>query len=93
MTTNLNGDSVGRREFLAASAGVGLAAAFAACGLESLSAADKKSPPPAKKPDPLFKISVTEYSLHRMIARKELDNLDYFQCDKWHCRFLWFYWF
>lgn len=30
-----------------------------------------------KKEKQLYKISCTEYSLHRMIAKKELDNLDY----------------
>ena len=34
-----------------------------------------RSLPKSKKP--LFKISVAEYSLHRMIAKKELDPLDF----------------
>ena len=62
-----------RREFLQHStgllAGVTLAGSF---GLRSAFAADA---PNGKKP--LFKISCTEYSLHNMIGKGELDNLDY----------------
>jgi sugar phosphate isomerase/epimerase len=59
-----------RREFLrtgAAAAGAGLA----------LGAADAPNLLAAEPKEPLFKISVAEYSLHRMIAKKELDPLDY----------------
>ena len=57
-----------RREFLTTSAAAGLAVAGGATPL--LAEKDK-----AKKP--LYKISCTEYSLHRMIAKKELGHLDY----------------
>lgn len=60
-------DFSSRRAFLKSSAVLGAGLAF---GLRSPSfAADEKAP--------LFKISVTEYSVHRMIAKKELDNLEY----------------
>lgn len=36
----------------------------------------------AGQKQPLFKISCTEYSLHRMIGKGELDNLDYVQFVK-----------
>lgn len=54
-----------RREFLKT------AAALAAAGwaAPSLLAADRDQP--------LYKVSVTEYSLHRMMAKGELDHLDY----------------
>ena len=56
--------NVSRRDFLSTAAGL------AAAGMvtPSLLASEKK---------PLYKISCTEYSLHRMIARGELDHLDY----------------
>lgn len=60
---------VDRRKFLhvgAASMGAGLA--LGAAGLRGLAAEEK---------EPLFEISVAEYSLHRMIAKKELDPLDF----------------
>jgi sugar phosphate isomerase/epimerase len=59
-----------RREFLQDSARLA-AGSLLAGSLFSvpLFAADEKKP--------LYKISVTEYSLHRMIEKKELDNLDY----------------
>lgn len=59
-----------RREFLQTTAQT--AAGVAALGSVTSFAADK-----AGKQKPLFKISCTEYSLHRMINKKELDNLDY----------------
>ncbi|MFQ5731616.1 MAG: twin-arginine translocation signal domain-containing protein, partial [Planctomycetaceae bacterium] len=61
-----------RREFLQRStqAAAGLAAA-AGIGVGPLLAADRK------KKKPLFKISCTEYSLHRTIAKKELGHLEY----------------
>ncbi len=58
---------IGRRDFLAGSSLA--AAALAVPGL--LPAADKGS----KKP--LYKISLTQYSLHRTIASKKLDNIDF----------------
>lgn len=65
MTHTLN-----RRQFLNSSLGVaaGLAVGGPLASFAS-AAGDKKKP--------LYKISCTEYSLHRMIAKKELDNLDY----------------
>lgn len=63
-----------RREFLQTSA-----AATAGLALSSLPAgwlfASDELVVAAEKP--LWKVSCTEYSLHRMIAKKELDNLDY----------------
>ena len=59
-----------RRWFLQQTTLAGAGLAFAAPFASPLFAVDDK-----KKP--LFKISCTEYSLHRMIAKKELDNLDY----------------
>jgi sugar phosphate isomerase/epimerase len=59
-----------RRQFLNSS--LGIAAGLAVGGPLSsfaFSANDKKKP--------LYKISCTEYSLHRMISAKKLDNLDY----------------
>jgi L-ribulose-5-phosphate 3-epimerase len=58
-----------RRDFLrtgALAAGAGVALATGATGL--LAAEEEK---------PLFRISVAEYSLHRMIAKKELDPRDF----------------
>lgn len=67
----MNNDTT-RREFLqqttAATAGLLTAAALPAWA--PALAGEKKAAP-------LYKISCTEYSLHRMIAKKELDNLDY----------------
>ena len=65
----MNHDS-NRRQFLNSS--LGIAAGLAVGGPLSsfaFSANDKK--------EPLYKISCTEYSLHRMISAKKLDNLDY----------------
>ena len=65
-----------RREFLEDSARLAAGSLLAGSLLSvPLSAADKK-----KKP--LYKISLTEYSLHRMIAKKELDNLDFAEFTK-----------
>ena len=58
---------IGRRDFLAGSSLA--AAALAVPGL--LPAADKGG----KKP--LYKISLTQYSLHRTIGSKKLDNMDF----------------
>lgn len=57
-----------RRSFLrqTAAAGAGVA-------LGTLAAA----PARAAKPEELYRISCTEYSLHRMIGKGELDNLEY----------------
>ncbi len=64
------GNGVDRREFLRVGAmGVGGGLAVSAGGLPGVLAAAEK--------EPLFKISVAEYSLHRMIANKGLDPLDY----------------
>jgi len=58
-----------RREFLHCAAGT--AAGIGLAGQVGPLFAEKTTP---KR---LYKISCTEYSLHRMIAKKELDNLDY----------------
>lgn len=60
-----------RREFLSSTAALGAGLALGLHGGVDLRADDEK------KGKPLFKISVTEYSVHRMLAKKELDNLDY----------------
>jgi L-ribulose-5-phosphate 3-epimerase len=59
----------GRREFLASSAAVGAGLALGAAGLPRVLAAGEKKPP--------FKISVAEYSLHRMIRGGKLDPRDF----------------
>lgn len=61
-----------RRQFLQQATLAGAGVVVAAPLASHLFAADGDD---NKKP--LFKISCTEYSLHRMIAKKELDNLDY----------------
>ena len=58
-----------RRTFLRHSAVAGSSLALGALALPATAIAK-----PAK---PLFRISCTEYSLHRMIAKGELDNLEY----------------
>ncbi len=64
-----------RREFLQDSARLAAGSVLAGSLLSpSLFAADEKKP--------LFKISLTEYSLHRMIDKKELDNMDYAEFTK-----------
>lgn len=62
-----------RREFLQHSVQLGAGAALTAGILPVVAGAQKKK----KKSKLLYKISCTEYSLHRMIAKKELDNLDF----------------
>ena len=58
-----------RRQFLGQSAKI-TAGVAATLSLPRLLRADEKS-------QPLYKISCTEYSLHRMIGKGELDNLEY----------------
>ncbi len=61
-----------RREFLQESARLAAGSVLAGSLISSpflIAAEDKKKP--------LYKISLTEYSLHNMIAKKELDNLDF----------------
>ncbi|MEM9352426.1 MAG: sugar phosphate isomerase/epimerase family protein [Planctomycetota bacterium] len=58
-----------RRDFLRTTAAAGAAASMGIAPFTDASAAGSA--------DPLFKISVAEYSLHRMIASGELDPLDY----------------
>lgn len=60
-----------RREFLKFSSRLGAGLALAGMPAGRLLAGKEQ------KQKPLYKISCTEYSLHRMIANKELDNLDY----------------
>lgn len=66
-----------RRNFLATAGSTLAGISFAQLsGIRSFAATISDS----KKP--LFKISLTEYSLHRMIAAKKLDNLDFTQFTK-----------
>lgn len=60
---------LGRREFLASGAAVGAGLALGAAGVSRVLAAAEKKPP--------FKISVAEYSLHRLIAAGGLDPRDF----------------
>jgi sugar phosphate isomerase/epimerase len=64
-------DQSSRREFLHRSAQL---SAGLVLGTGVVSSAEDKKKAGSKQ---LYKISCTEYSLHRMIARKELDHLDY----------------
>ena len=64
-----------RREFLQDSARLAAGSVLAGSLLSApLFSADEKKP--------LYKISLTEYSLHVMIAKKELDNLDFARFTK-----------
>jgi len=66
-----------RREFLAAAGSTMVGISFAQLsGIRACASTIS----PGKKP--LFKISLTEYSFHRMIAAKKLDNLDFTQFTK-----------
>ncbi len=65
-----------RREFLQDSARLAAGSLLAGSLLSFPLAAAQKD----KKP--LYKISLTEYSLHRMIDKKELDNLDFAEFTK-----------
>ena len=60
---------VGRRDFLRTTASLAAGAALTGASALTLSAAEKK--------EPLFKISLAEWSLHRTIFAKKLDNLDF----------------
>jgi len=64
----MNG-SLDRRKFLKSTAAAGAALGLAAVTSPALTAAEKASP--------LFKISLAEWSLHRMLNEKKLDNLDF----------------
>jgi sugar phosphate isomerase/epimerase len=66
-----------RREFLQQSARAAAGTALAGSLFSVARAADEPGAKTASSRQPLYKISCTEYSLHRMIAAKELDNLDY----------------
>lgn len=59
----------GRRDFLASSMTLGAGLALGAAGLPKVLAAEEKKPP--------FKISVAEYSLHRLIGAGKLDPRDF----------------
>jgi len=61
--------SLDRRRFLKSTAAAGAAIGIGAATAPVLSAAEKVSP--------LFKISLAEWSLHRMLNEKKLDNLDF----------------
>ena len=58
-----------RRDFLASAAATTAGLSLGSFSMTTLNAAESK--------EPLFKISVAEYSLHRMIAEGKLDPLDY----------------
>lgn len=60
-----------RREFLQAAAQLAAGAGLSTLALNSLPAADEEN-----QRSPLYKISLAEYSLHRMLADGELDHLD-----------------
>ena len=66
-------DSASRREFLAASTALAAAAA-----LPALSRAQEKQ----EKKEPLFKISLAQWSLHRTLRAGELDNKDFAKTAK-----------
>jgi len=61
--------SANRREFLATAAATGAGVSLAGLQMSRLFAAEKS--------DLLYDISVAQYSVHRMIARGELDPLDF----------------
>ena len=63
-----------RRDFLSTSLAAGAAAGSASLCLPSLLAQDKK--------EPLFKISLAEWSLHKTLFGKKLDNLDFAKIAK-----------
>jgi L-ribulose-5-phosphate 3-epimerase len=63
-----------RREFLIQASALSAAALAASMLAESLSAADAK--------EPLFKISLAEWSLHRTLKEGKLDNLDFAKVAK-----------
>jgi L-ribulose-5-phosphate 3-epimerase len=65
-------DHASRREFLQRSAQL---SAGLVLGAGAVSSAEDKKPKAASKQ--LYKISCTEYSFHRMMGKKELDNLDF----------------
>ena len=74
-----------RREFLsttcAAAAGLSLSG-FAGPGNAADSTQGGKSEKDGKAGGPLYKISLGEYSLHRMLGQKNLDHLDFAQHSK-----------
>ena len=63
-----------RREFLLQSLSAGAAATAASLVLPAVSAQEKK--------EPLFKISLAEWSLHKTLFAKKLDNLDFAKTAK-----------
>src|SRR5687768_15259228 len=66
-----------RRTFLQTSAAAS-AAAITALPLSCVLADDK----PAKAAEPLFKISLAQWSLHKTLFAKKLDNLDFAKAAK-----------
>src|SRR5437899_2676411 len=66
-------DRADRRVFLKQAAGIAAGAALA--GLADSAAADAPKTPP-------FQISLAEWSLHRALFKKELDNLDFARVAK-----------
>src|SRR5687767_5609029 len=63
-----------RREFLLQSVSAGVAVSAASFVVPSLAAQEKK--------EPLFKISLAEWSLHKTLFAKKLDNLDFAKTAK-----------
>ena len=63
-------DRVNRREFLATAAATTVAAA-------ALSTQTAFAAPGRRRGEPLFRISLAEWSLHRAIFRHQVDNLDF----------------
>lgn len=61
-----------RRDVILSGLGLG-----AACALAPGALARSASPRPAEEDDPLFRISLAEWSLHRAASAGEFDNLDF----------------
>jgi sugar phosphate isomerase/epimerase len=65
-----------RRDFLRTSAAIGGAALFAGSALRGADP-EKKEAAKSDKAEPIFKISLAEWSLNRALFGKKLDNLDF----------------
>ena len=70
-----------RRDFLQASAAVAAAAGIGAATTTAVSAPRLVNPSQDKKPR-LFEISLAQWSLHRSIRQKKVDNLDFAKVTK-----------
>jgi L-ribulose-5-phosphate 3-epimerase len=73
---NFQTPAANRRDFLRASAAAGAGLALGAAGLPRAFAADA---------EPLFKISLAQWSLHKALFDKQLDNLDFPAYSKNEC--------